>query len=114
MSSTYRRIARAFSTISSRRRTGLSEGKDSIPIDFCLQTASSDRLFNHVYSATGNSRQATFDLIHAAEIVEPASGKVLSYANRHIDIGIGATLIPCYRPEHRHTQHSGGAKFLFM
>ena len=44
-----RRVACAFSMMSSKGRAGLSEGKSAVPVDFLLESRPSDGFFNDVH-----------------------------------------------------------------
>jgi hypothetical protein len=56
--------------MSSRRRSGLSEGKGAVSVDFCLQTLLAHWLFDDIHFASQNAGETPFELAETAEIIE--------------------------------------------
>jgi hypothetical protein len=108
-----RRIACAFSTMSSTRRAGLSEGKGAVPVDFCLKTIVARRLFDDIHFAAQDPGQLPFKTIKTVKVAEAALREILAEADRHVDI-VRGILSARYRAKQRHAQHPRRAEFAFV
>src|ERR1019366_2328218 len=106
-------MALAFSTISSSRRAGLSEGTGAVPVDLLLEALFAHRLFDHIYLAAENPCETFLKRIHAAEVVEARFREILPQSHHDIDI-VRWTLAARDRAEQGNARHAGGAEFLFM
>jgi hypothetical protein len=52
--------------MSSKRRTGLSEGNSTILVDLVLKAGIAHRFLDYVYVATENLREMFFEIVQAA------------------------------------------------
>lgn len=72
--------------MSSKRRTGLSEGKCTVPVDFSLQTLLAHRLLDDVNFAAQNSGQAPFEFVQAGYVIQSWRREMIAETYSHIDI----------------------------
>ena len=99
--------------MSSRRRTGFSEGKCAIPVDLFLETLLAHRFFDYVHFAVEQSGQLLLKVFEPAEIVKAPTRKVLSQADRDIDVG-RIWLSAGRGAKQGNTRYANRAQFLFM
>jgi len=99
--------------MSSRRRTGFSEGKSAVLVYLCLKALLAHRFFNNVHSAAQDAGEAVFQLAQSAKTNKTGSGEIIAEAYRNIDIMRG--ILPArHRAEQGHAQHASPKEFLFM
>jgi hypothetical protein len=99
--------------MSSKRRTGFSEGKGAIPVDLFLETLLAHGFFDHVHFTAEQSGKVLLKVFEPAEIVKTATRKTLSQTDCDIDVG-GIGLPAGCGAKQGHTHYSNGAELLFM
>src|SRR5579875_2190859 len=103
-----------FSRMSSRRRSGLSEGKSALALYGATQPLLTDRLGDDIHRMTENVGQAPGQGIDAAEIGESTPRRLLIEAHHHVDIRIVRVIAARHRSENRQAGHPSGLKLGFM
>ena len=100
--------------MSSRRRTGFSEGKGAIPVDLFLKRRSLRTGSSTTSTLQPSSRDRCCSRSsEPAEIVKTATRKAFSQADRDIDVG-GIGLSTGRGAKQGNTHHANGAELLFM
>jgi hypothetical protein len=103
-----------FSRISSRRRTGLLEGNDSVLLNAASQAIFTNRFGDDIHRAIKNALQPTTKGLKPPKICKSAAGSLVRKPHDNIDVGIIALFTPSGRSEQCQARHSGGPKLLFV
>src|ERR1700675_1720002 len=102
-----------FSSTSSSRRSGLSEGNGTILLDLPPQALLKDGFSDNIDWPLQNFFEPMREFIDPAEIGEYCHRRLFVEPHQYVDVGIIPLLASCRRTDQRKARNAGSPQFRF-